>query len=160
MKRYICILLLLSLLLLPSCARNERSAEDIFFDVCEKLPPLSFGKLYLSDRSAGDAAFMSPALFESLFGADVSPLVEEYAIYLSSFAFPCEVAIFKCFSPSETSLVERACLSRLDLLRRYFKDTEHASTVDSAYVMKKGLFVIFIVSAGACELHGKIERLL
>ena len=160
MKRSVCLLLLLSLLLLPSCSRNERSAEDVFSAISEKLPTLSFGKLYLSGRTAGDATFMSPALFESLFGVDAPPLVEEYAIYLSSFALPCEVAVFKCFSPSDTSRIERACLSRLDLLRRNFKGTEQESAIDSAYLTKKGRFVVFIVSAGADGICGEVERLL
>lgn len=152
MKRYISLLLLFSLLFLSSCSKKDRSAEELFFSLSEKLPPLSAGALYLSGRSAGDDHYMPPSLFAAVFDKDALSYIEEFAIYLSSFALPCEIAIFKCYSPSDCKKAERMCMRRLDSLKRYFAQTEHERIFDRPFLKSSGKTVIFVISPYTEEL--------
>lgn len=157
MKKYICLLLLFSLVLLPSCSAKDPSAMEIFSSITEKLPSLPRGSLYISGRAAGDEHYMSPALFSAVFDKKLLSYVEEYVIYLSSFSLPCEIAVFKCYSSFDRKVVERACMRRLDHLRSYFGSTEHQSTLSSPIIESSGRTVIFIISPHAEDLSGIVK---
>ena len=150
MKKYICFLLIISFLFLASCSAKSASASEIFYTVYEKLSPVSYGEIYFSNQDKGTKHYMSSALFSTVYGDGVplaeADLIEEYAIYLSSFALPCEIAVFKCYSPSDTPKIEQMCIRRLDFLKKHFKNTEYENILDTASVISSGKYVIMIIS--------------
>ena len=156
MKKYICFLLIILCLFTVSCSSKNASASEIFYTIYEKLSPVSYGEIYLSNQEKGTKHYMSPALFATVYGDGTSlaeaDLIEGYAVYLSSFTLPCEIAVFKCYSPSDTPKIEQMCIRRLDFLKKHFKNTEYENILSSASVISNGKYVIMIISDASEDL--------
>ena len=73
-------------------------------------------------------------------------LLEDYAIYLSSFSVPYEVAVFRCRSTSDTDTIAAMCLGRIDAMRVLLHDTEYAKVLEKARVTQNGRFVIMVAA--------------
>ena len=131
---------------MTSCAGDNRSAEDILADITDDIADLPDGNVYKKSAEEGDKGFLSPALCEALYGAnaqrDKFPLTDDFAIYLSSFAMPCEVAVFKCYSASDTDVIAGMLLSRISELKILLAESEFLYLADSATVEIDGRFVI------------------
>ena len=138
-------LLTLVLLILPSC-KDTRSAEDILFGITKDISTLPHGNVYLKSAEEGGAAYLSPAMISALYGEGAAlyefTFVEDFAVYVSSFARPCEVAVYKCYSASDTDLIASMCLSRIDNLKVVLSGTSFSDIVSSATVRISGKFVI------------------
>lgn len=148
-KKFISFFLIISLLSLSSCAKDKISAEELLSSLEKEIPSLSYGAVYLSGADEGTRQYMSYALFSVLYGDGSEALlhlIEEYAIYLSSFLVPSELAVFKCYSPSDAPKIEKMCLLRLSFLKKHFKGSEYASVVDSASIVRSGRFVIMAIA--------------
>lgn len=159
MKRMSCIAITIILLLFTSCSNKSLSAEEILSDVCPDLN-LSAGHLYLSNSEEGSEHYMSPALFSVIFGKEIPEAVKEYAVFVSSFDVPFEIAVFKCYSSSSCDEVERLCLSRLDDLKRFYKDSEHSYILNDAFVIHDGNFAIMVVSESEKDICSALKRIL
>lgn len=137
--------ILLLLFLLPSC-KDTRSAEDVLFNITKDFDNLPDGSVYLSSAEEGSKKFLSVAMINSLYHNGAAEyefsLVEEYAIYISSFAKPCEIAVYKCYSASDTDLIASMCHKRIEKLRVMLAGTSFAEIIDAADVEVKGRFVI------------------
>ncbi len=148
MKKYRIILLLMALVILCGCAKEEKRCEDILGRAMEKLEKkesLPQGIVYIPGVPEGSERFLSPFLMESLYGThakEIFPLIEDYAIYLSSFAEPYEIAVFRCYSASDTDVVAGLCMERADLLRVLLHDTAFYAFSDSVHVRISGRYVI------------------
>jgi len=145
MKPLILILTLLLLLSsLPSCAPRREAWEVLEERMAEYTLP--DGVCYRSDAAEGESTYASPALLASLYGTDaakrITEFTESYAIYLSSFALPCEMAVFRAYSRSDTHVLMAVCLERLDQLRVLLRHTEHATALKGASIVTDGYFVI------------------
>ena len=164
MKRIFCFLLALFCALLASCSKKDATVEAVLERIYDELSPVPAGELYLSTSAAGTRHFISPALFCSLYGdgkeVSCAGAIEEYALYLSSFSAPFEIAVFKCYSPSDTEKVERMCVLRLDALRRYFSTAEHKKIIDSAVVIRDGRFVVMALGDTEDDLLGTVKGAL
>ena len=139
--------ILLLLLLPPLCAcTDQKSAETILFDITKDFTELPDGSVYLSSAEEGSKNFLVPSLINSLYYEGAAEyefsLVEEYAIYISDFAKPCEIAVYKCYSRSDTNLIASMCLRRIESLRVILKDTSFADVVMNAKIEIRGHFVI------------------
>lgn len=155
-KKFISFFLIISLLSLSSCAKESLSAEELLSALKKELPSLSYGTLYLSDADEGTEHYMSSALFSVIYGDGSEPplhLIEEYAIYLSSFLVPCELAVFKCYSSSDAPKIEKMCLLRISFLKKHFKGSEYEAALDAAAIVRSGRFVIFAISPSSTDLH-------
>ena len=137
--------ILLLLFLLPSC-KDTKSAEDVLFNITKDFDDLPDGSVYLSSAEEGSQKFLSVSMINSLYHDDASKyefsLIEEYAIYISNFAKPCEIAVYKCYSSSDTDLIATMCLRRIEKLRAMLAGTSFCEIIDSADVEVKGHFVI------------------
>ena len=145
--KFIGILLSLLLFLPPlSSCTERRSAEDILFDITKDLTDLPDGKVYLSGAAEGSEGFLIPSVINALYyeGAAKNEfsLIEEYAIYVSDFAKPCEVAVYKCFSRSDTGRIAAMCLRRIENLCVILKGTSFFEITQRAKVDVKGRCVI------------------
>lgn len=159
MKKMSCVAMAFALLLFISCSNKGLSAEEVLNDVCPDLN-LSAGHLYLSNSEEGSEHYMSPALFSVMFGREKPEAVKEYAVFASSFDVPFEIAVFKCYSSSSCDEVERLCLSRLDVLKRFYKDSEYSYIIDDAFVMHDGNFAIMVVSENEKDISSALKKIL
>ena len=131
---------------MSSCAGDVKSAEDLLSDLTEDITELPDGNVYKKSAEGGDKSFLSPALCEALYGSsaqsDKLPLTEDFAIYLSSFAIPCEIAVFKCYSASDTDVIAGMLLSRISELKVLLAESEFLYLAESATLDIDGKFVI------------------
>ena len=161
LKKLISLLLIPFLLLaLSSCSQKDASAEELFDVIYFSLSPAPDGILYLSHSDEGTRHYMSSALFSTVYGAIEENVIEEYAIYHTSFAIPFEIAVFKCYSPSDVDRVEALCLARLDLLLRHYKGTSYESAIRSASILHKGRFVAMLICTERADTDAILHRAL
>ena len=165
MKNFVWFLLAIFFVLsLVACSKDDVTAEEVLERICDELSPTPAGELYLSTSIEGEKHFMSSTLFSTVYGdgksAPDTKIIEEYAIYLSSFSYPFEIAVFKCFSPSDTDKIERLCISRLGVLQRHFSTTEHGTIIDNALVIKDGRFVVMVICDTADDLVQTVKGAL
>lgn len=149
--RSISAVILVSLILLASCTSSASTAEEIFADVFEKCDSegdIPDGVLYLSGSSEGKDSYLSESMVGVLYGSsaweEIFPLAEDYAIYLSSFAVPFELAVFRCYSKSDTDTVGAMCLARGDGIKALINIGEFGEST-RVKVMIKGRYVAMYV---------------
>ena len=133
---------------LLSCGNESTSAEEMLSSIMAKSNGLPAGEIYLKGASEGEKGYFSQSLCESMYGEDAYEMltfVEDYAIYMSSMQAPYEIAIFKCFSSTDTEKIGTLCLERAEILRVLLGKTEWRELVDSASVRVSGRTVIMTV---------------
>ena len=91
--------------------------------------------LYLTD------AFMNTVLRKAPKDSFRRPL---YAIYLSGFAEPYEIAVFHCRAESDTDKLYAICSERIDQLKVLLLQTSYAGFADTAQICIHGKYVIMI----------------
>jgi len=147
MKRW--VLLFLSLLLcltVCSCSQEQKGTDVLLGELLAEAEDLPMGEIFRSDAVEGEAGYFSERLMATVYGESAVthcfPLVEEYAIYLSSFAEPCEIAVFRCYARSDTDRVAEMCLSRIEQLRIQLGGTDYRARADRATVSVEGRLVV------------------
>ena len=149
MKRWISAFLILFLLgATASCQRaKSKSASEILEQEMQGVESLPAGEIYRSGRNVWESGYFSPSLMASMYGKEAEertfPLIEEYAIYLSSFPNPCEISVFRCFSKTDVDRVAEMCLSRKETLRIGLAGMSLRARADAATVEVQGRTVIF-----------------
>lgn len=126
-----------------SCVQRD-SAADILYRVCAEYE-LPSGETYIKSAEEGSAGYLDESMIQTLYGKDgidVFPLLEDYAIYISSFAEPYEVAVFICYSASDTDSIAELCLERMEVLKVILRDTEYFEIIEKGSVGIKGRCVI------------------
>ena len=162
-KGLLALLLLVACVGLGACGRTRRSAGEILEELnalCEALPA---GVCYRSGAEEGDGAYLAPSVRESLYGAEAAEIfgvVEEYAIYLSSFAMPYEVAVFRCYSATDAHRVAALCLGRADALRVALNGTPWEGHAEGAQVIARGRYVVMAMTEEPSALRQEALRLM
>ena len=139
------VILVVLLSLLTSCT-DRGSAQDMLFNITKEFDDLPDGSVYLSKNGGDSENFLSATMINTLYHDGAAEyefsMIEEYAIYISEFAKPCEVAIYKCYSRSDTNLIASMCLGRIEKLTVMLAGTSFAEIPLKADVDIKGHFVI------------------
>ena len=110
------------------------------------------GVLYDSAAEEGSDGYCSVSLRQSLYGEaaeETFALVEEYAVYVSSFILPIEMAVFRCYSATDAHRVEAMCLNRGETLRIALRGTELEALSDSVRILCRGRYVVMILAENA-----------
>ena len=152
MKIFLSAFLVFCLLFLYSCGEHQVGAGDILSKMLEGESQLPFGNVYLMSADEGDVEYLSERVKGVLYGdsaaKEVFPLIKDYAIYISSFEVPCEIAVFLCYSSSDADAVVKMCLGRADSIKTYMSHTAELDKI-SVKVMEKGRFVSMYVGSSA-----------
>ena len=148
-KHLLPLLLALAMLLpLPAC-RQDPSPQTVLDTMSATQPPLPAGQCYLDTASPGEKTYAEAELIAALYGNGATPpewdSVLAFAIRPSSFATPCELAVFRCVSAREAEDVARMCLRRVEILRRTCRDTPYESIAAQATVSIRGSYVLMAV---------------
>ena len=161
MRRSFIVTVLLLCALLGSCARAQTPCCDILNGIMYSRDDLPEGKIYISGEEEASEHYLSPQLMRTMYGEDAEELfglLEEYAIYISSFASPCEIAIFKCYSSSDAHRIDTMCRSRIDDLRVALHATEFEELCNSAITETYGRYVIMTISKDANAIGEEATR--
>ena len=106
---------------LCSCDKETRTASEILGELLENEKKLPDGPIYLTEAVVGEKEYFPNEKKDSMYGAkareEFFPLIENYAVYISSFANAFEVAVFKCYSKSDVDSICEMCFSRGDTIR-------------------------------------------
>ena len=147
MKHFLIFFLILSLAVTAcGCRQREAGTAVLLGEEMARVDGLPSGQIYRSDASEEEAAYFSSHLMRVMYGEEAEewcfPLLEEYAIYLSSHQAPYEIAVFRCYARSDTDRIARMCLSRVELLRIHLARTPFRVHADAATVCVEGRTVI------------------
>ena len=137
--------------LFVGCAGEPRSAEDMLLEICVSLS-MPAGRVYFRAAEEGSENFLPVDTTEVMYGEDaeeIFALVEDFAIYVSEIASPREVAVFRCYSSSDTDSVAAICLERVDMIRVLLKDGGASELAQGAQVTVRGHYVVMIVTGDA-----------
>ena len=146
---------------LSACERQNADTAELLAELIEVSGELPDGEIYRSDAEEGSEGYLSPYLRESLYGENAEELfetVEEYAIYLSSFVVPIEIAIFRCYSATDAHQIEAMCLNRAESLRIALRGTEFEELTDSVRVLCRGRYVVMLLTECQEEATQKAQR--
>ena len=137
-------------LLVSSCGRREATAWEILLSLCETAGELPTGEIYHAAAEEGARGYLSPEMIESLYGEEgkevFGELLLDYAIYLSSFAAPYEIAVLRAHSTTDAHRVAELCLSRADELQVALHRTEWETLGSSIEVVVRGRWVVMLVT--------------
>lgn len=104
------------------------------------------GYIYSSTAEEGNLGYLSQEMMATLYGDNysehIAPLVEECSVFLSSRGVG-ELAVFKCYSRSDTDLVLKALLKRADTLKVGLRNTAWEEKSRGIEIKIKGKYLLF-----------------
>ncbi len=129
--------------------RAPAQASEILHAMIDSQPNLPAGTTYRKDASLGEDGHVDNELLSVLYGNGTLPpefeFINDFAIHLSSFAEPYELAVFHCVSERDAYDVARMCLKRTQRLAISCRETEFTTLVDNAQVTIRGKYVLIAV---------------
>lgn len=156
------VLLVVFCFVASSCGRKERFARDILLELCETAGDLPTGEIYHAAAEEGESGYLSSEMIESLYGEEGKGIFEEtlkdYAVYLSSFAVPCEIAVLHTYSATDAHRVAAMCFSRADEIQVALHRTEWERMGESIEVVVRGRWVVMIVTEANEEVKAQALR--
>ena len=160
-KKFLAILF--SLLIsasLCSCGNAAPSAESLLYELCDGMR-LPAGEVYLMSATEGEKGHLNDNTAKILYGndfiTDTLPKLSDYALFLSSFPYPYEAAVFVCRSASDTDSLLALCLERRDTLSVLMRQTEYAHLSSNVRIFAHGKYVAITLSDNP-ELSEKLMR--
>ncbi len=150
MKRYVALILCI-MSVFACCSCSDRHEAQCFDVLCELLV---FAKgevgtdecLYSSTAKEGEIGYFPEELRKTFFGAkraeECFPYIEECAVFVSARQIE-ELAVFKCYSHSDTDSVAAMCLERADSLKVALNSVGIKNTSEKAHVEIHGKYVLY-----------------
>jgi len=163
MKLFCFILSMVICLGMISCQMKEEKAEEMLGDILSEVGGLPTGVVYRPQAEEGDEGYLSRSLTEALYGEDSEicfALIEDYAIYLSSFAAPYEIAVFKSYSKSDALRIEQMCRQRADIVSVALRETEFFSLSGNIRIIRSGATVVFSMTDNPDRSVRLIKRII
>ena len=150
MKRFCLLMLCLCACLSSlSCAdKSSISAEYILNEILSEVDYKirSDTSFYSSLASEGEEKYFSDEQKKAMFGdkraKECFARLEEYALYVCPYEIK-EIAIFKCYSSSDTDSVAAMCLERADALSVVLNSIDTLNKDQKAHVEIHGKYVLF-----------------
>ena len=144
---------------LTSCARPPKNAYEILSAMTQTQPNLPAGQTYRGGAAAAanghaddghtNDGHADDELLAVLYGEGSLPcefeVINDYAIRLSGFAAPYELAVFCCVSSKDAYDVAQMCLRRAEALRISGRETPWESITEGARVCLWGRYVLMAV---------------
>ena len=150
-------LALMTVVGLTACRTKIPSPAEIVGKLTENEPSLPMGKTYYSDAVKDSGEHLSAELLHSAYGIpeDFDGIISA-AVYLSSFGFPCEFAVFYCKSRAAAEDVALFCRERIDTVTQNAPEAssfgsvkleDYLSYLKNSAVIISGRIVALIISA-------------
>ncbi len=150
MKRYIALIICV-ISALTSCSCSGKSDVGCFDVLCELLVFSKAGVgsdecLYSSTAEEGEVGYFPEDLKNTFFGEkraeECFSLIEECAMFVSAREIE-ELAVFRCYSRSDTDSVAAMCLERADMLKVALNSVGIKDTSQKAHVEIHGKYVLY-----------------
>ncbi len=156
----VCLVLCLSLF---SCSSPPTDTGEVLSRLMENETDLPAGVIFTTKAAEGEEGYLSPALAEALWGEDSEEafgLLEDYSVYISSFAAPFEIGVFRCYSATDAIRIEQLCRARADIVTVALRHTEYYGLCHNARILREGDTVIFIMTSDPDKTLKLAKRLI
>ena len=148
-KRGIFIAVLIFVLLFCSCSyRNTATADELIgrlLAVCGE-DYTDNGYMYFLGAEQGEVGYFSEENKVSLYGRRAYEhsfdKIESCAVYVSA-RTPSELAVFRCYSSSDTRDIALMCRDRVDMLKVALRGTEYEEKINAARIVEHGRYVVY-----------------
>lgn len=163
MKLFRFLVMIALCLSLVSCASRAHSTDMILGRLMEECGELPSGKIYRGGRESVSEGSLPPELMCALYGEDAKESflsVSEYSIYLSSFASPYEIAVFRCYSSTDAIDIERLCRARGDIVSVALRQTDYYELCDNILIVREGRCVVFAMTDSPRSVERLIKKLI
>ena len=164
-KKALLIFILIFALIFCSCQKEQQSTQTLLVSLLEVSGESleSNGIFYFSDVDEGEIGYFSTEDKALMYGKDnaehVFDKIESCAVFVSSRA-PGELAVFKCYSASDTDDVERMCLERADEIKVALHNTEWREKSESISVKVHKRYVLFAFVQSVMTAEGRFKELI
>ncbi len=150
---------------LTACGEHSEGMETerILTSLMEAQESFPGGVTFRHTATEGMEDYLPPSAREAMYGADSEryfKLIEQYSIYMSSFAAPYEIGVFKCYSKSDGLKIEAMCRTRWDIVSVALRETEFYGLCDDIRVLRKGDTVVFIMVDNADKCARLAKKLI
>lgn len=165
MKKLIALSLVLSIIFAGCSLRRTADCEQLLLKMLIHTEGASRenGSIFLQKAEEGSIEYFSDENKAILYGDKAVEYsfekIEDFAIFISA-RFPEEIAIFKCYSSSDTSEVAKMCLLRADKIKVALKGTEWEEKSTGIRVSVHKRFVIMSFTDQPQMLEDKLRALI
>ena len=148
MKRSLSIFLLVLCLALSSCSSKNASCVDILSGLIDlgSEEARKNGQMFLLSAEEGQIEYFSAQNQVLMYGKEAAEhcfsKIEDCAIFTSSHT-PEEIAVFKCYSASDTDEIAKMCLSRSDDIKIALRGSVWQEKSEKIRVTIYRRFVVF-----------------
>ena len=162
--RNTCVLLCIAVvLLLSACGYRSSRVEEGMMRFLEAEENLPAGKLYVFQTEPWMENENKQNHFATVLygGGEYPPALEkvyEGAVYLS-YLHPYEIAVFCCKTREATEDIAKLCLSRLESLKGFWKDSDERAIVQNGTVKIVNRYVFLIVSEDAQQDFSALKHI-
>ena len=163
-KKALLIFILIFVLIFCSCAKQQ-STQTLLVSLLEVSGESLEGNgiFYYSEALEGELGYFSKADQFLMYGKDNVehnfPKIEACAMFVSS-RVPSELAIFKCYSASDTDEIERMCLERADEIKVALYNTQWRDKTEGIRVIAYKRYVLFSFVENGSGVERKLKELI
>ena len=159
MKKALFVFLLILSVLLCSCKGKDLSADSVLNRM------LAFsgegmeesGVLFSSSAEENTLGYMSDEnkriMYSEKAGSDCFPKIEQFAIFVSAHGV-CELAVFKCYSASDTDAIIEMCAERAGTIKVALRGSIWEEKSKNARIAVSSRWVAFVL----CDDSEKAEE--
>ncbi len=164
MKRSLSIFLLVLCLALSSCSSANASCVDILSGLIDlgSEEARKNGQVFLLSAEEGEAEYFSVQNQALMYGEEAVEhcflKIEDYAIFTSSHT-PEEIAVFKCYSVSDTDEIAKMCLDRADSIKVSLRGSVWQEKSEKIRVTIYRRFVVFAFTDQPEIIENRVRRL-
>ena len=148
---------------LVSCSsRGDMDCSTVISSLLGDNPEKN-GSVFLLGADEGSLEYFSDETKRSMYGESsierYFPKIEDCAVYASSH-IPEEIAVFKCYSRSDTDEVAKMCLERADMIKVSLRGGAWKSKTEKIRVTIHRRYVVFSFTDDPQEIESRIKNMV
>ena len=164
MKKLLPVFLLIAFIISGCSARKDMGCEDIMIRMLCYTNESSRenGKIFLLSAQEWENEYFSDENKAILYGDKAFEhsfeKIEDCAIFVCS-RYPEEIAIFKCYSRSDTKEITQMCMLRADSIKVALRGTEWSEKAEMIKISVHKRFVIMSFTDDPAKIEEKLRAL-
>lgn len=162
-RRSLSVFLITLCLLLVSCSTQKSASCDVIISRVLAENAEKNGQIFLLGAEEGRLEYFSDQTKMLMYGENslknYFSKIEDCAVYVSSH-IPEELAIFKCYSRSDTDDIVKMCLERADMIKVSLRGSSWQEKTEKIRVTAHRRFVVFSFTDDPQRIEERIKNLL
>ena len=151
MKKHLCLLLTLMILLCGSCASHTLTPTDLLYSALGSLEDHPDGNIFFSGAEENSPEYTDDEKIALLYdGRGTEGLYQSYALFLSSDDSIYELHVYRALSEAKALQIEKILYRRVDMLQKgdiyLYNEDNYEKVISRACVIKKGVYVILLLT--------------